>query len=123
MEKFIAAVRKAQELDINTFGVVWFNGEIDPMCLTDDAWGKSRRERAIKNLKNAYTVAIMNSRDTRIRMQRDLSKLLDIEIWEPENFTDELAELAQDLREAIAYCKEWEARYAQAKKELKEVQA
>jgi hypothetical protein len=48
---------------------------------------------------------------------------LDIEIWEPKKFTDELAELAQDLRDAIAYCKEWEARYVQAKAELKEVQA
>lgn len=123
MERFIAAVRKAQELDINTFGIVWYNGEIDPMCLTDDAWGKHKREKAMKMLKNAYTVEIMNYRDARVRMQRDLSKLLDLEIWEPENFTDELAELAQDLREAIAYCKEWEARYAQAKAELKEVQA
>lgn len=123
MEKFIAAVRKAQELSVSTFNIVWYNGEINPACLTNDAWGKSKREKAIKHLKNAYTVAIMNSRDARVRMQRDLSKLLDIEIWEPENFTDELAELAQDLRDAIAYCKEWEAKYVQAKQELKEVQA
>jgi hypothetical protein len=122
MERFMNAIRKAEELEVSTC-YFYASEAIKALVLEDTPNGKLRREKELMHLKCAYTVAIMNSRDTRVRMQRDLSKLLDLEIWEPTNFTDELAEIAQDLREAIAYCKEWEARYAQAKAALKEVQA
>ena len=117
MEKFMQAINKAKGLDIPMLHRFEHEG-IVKMFLENSPEGKRRRERELAYLKNAYTEAIMNSRDTRVRMQRDLTKLTDIEIWEPESLTDEEREIMQDLRESIAYCRQNEAEYFKAREEL-----
>ena len=113
MEKFMQIINKAQELGISTFHVHWSEG-IKNLVLEDTC----RQKKELMHLKHAYTEAIMNSRDARIRMQRELAKLTDIEIWEPENLTDDMCKIMQDLREAIESCRQNEAKYANARDEL-----
>jgi hypothetical protein len=51
-------------------------------------------------------------------MQRELTKLTDIEIWEPYNLTDEMRDRMTHLREEIANHRNKEAQYIDAKEEL-----
>lgn len=113
MEKFIQAIHKAQKLGISTLYMYWSEG-IENLVLNDTR----KQEKELAHLKNAYTEAIMNSRDDRIRMQRELAKLTDIEIWEPENFTDEMHKEMARLREGIANHRAKETQYINAKEGL-----
>ena len=110
------AIAIAKELNIPTLHQ--YESEAIKNLILENA---HMREKEVLHLKYAYTEAIMSSRDARIRMQRDLAKLVDIEIWEPENLDDDLRELMQDLREAIEFCRQNETKYANARKELEEL--
>lgn len=122
MDKFMQAIKKAEELNVSTF-YFYASAAVRALVLEDTENGKYRREMEIVHLRCAYSEAIMNSRDERIQMQRALSKLFDIAVWEPENFTDEMQEEANALREKIVAKKAKETAYAQAKYALKEVKA
>lgn len=117
MEKFMQILNTAEELKITTFHFYACEG-IKKLVLEDTPAGEYRRERELKYLKVMYTEAIMNSRDARIGMQRELVKLTDIEIWEEENLTDEMRDRMVYLREEIANCKTQEAQYINAREEL-----
>ena len=113
MEKFMQVVNRAQELGISTFYHYWSEG-IKNLVLEDT----HKQERELSYLKYAYTEAVMNSRDERVGMQRELAKLTDIEIWEEENLTDEMRGRMTHLREEIAKCKVKESQYIDAREEL-----
>ena len=113
MEKFMQAINKAQELEISTLYAYWSEG-VKTLVLEDT----HKQEKELAHLKNAYTEAIMDSRDERIRMQRELAKLTDIEIWEPHNLTDEMRDRMTHLREEIANHRNKEAQYIDAKEKL-----
>ena len=114
--KFMHAVVVAEELGISSFYNYKFE-EVRNRVLADIH--KQRVE--LNHLKHGYAEAIMNSRDERVRMQRELVKLTDIEIWEPENYTDEMHERANTLREEIAMCRLAESNWATEKSKLEEL--
>lgn len=113
MEKFMQVINKAQELGIVTLYQYWSEG-IKNLVLEDTR----KQEKELKYLKCAYAEAIMNSRDARILMQRELAKLTDIEIWEEENLTDEMFGRMTYLRKEIANHRAKEAQYINAREEL-----
>ena len=118
MEKFMQILNTAEELKITTFHFYACEG-IKKLVLEDTPAGEHRRERELRYLKAMYTEAIMNSRDARIGMQRELTKLADIEIWEPERFTGTMFERVIELRKQIADCRAKETQYINAREELK----
>ena len=114
--KFMRAIETAEILGISTLYQYW-SEEMKNLVLGD----ARRQKKELTHLKYAYAEAIMNSRDERIRMQRELSKLLDIEVWEPENFTDEMRARKKELRTEIAMCRLAESNWATEKAKLEEL--
>lgn len=62
----------------------------------------------VKDKANYLRQQRMDLRDERIRLQRKLSALQDIEFWEPENFTDEQKQQIEVLQYKIAELRELE---------------
>lgn len=116
MEKYIHIITTAHELGIDSF-IPYVGTPAGTKILEDTI----KRRQMIEIFKYRYTQKIMDSRDERIRMQRELSKLLDIEVWEFENYTQEMRNRAQELREHIALHRAQESKYAEAKWELENI--
>lgn len=114
---FLQAIDTAQELGMATTHMFQHEG-ILRMYLADTPEGERRRKREIEHIKHCYSEAIMRSRDERVRMQRELSELVDKDIWEPENCTKKMYAQMSTLRTAIAEYRAREAQYKQAKEEL-----
>jgi hypothetical protein len=120
MEKFLKAIENAQNLGITPF-YCYDSLRIKKSVLEDSPKGKARRNKEINFLMRSYANEIMDSRDDRIRMQRELLKLLDIEVWEPENFTDEMREQTKELRAEIKMCKLSESNWEIERARLEEL--
>lgn len=115
--KFVHIVETAHKLGIKT--LYRYQGtKIHLTVFTDTEEGKYCRNMECMHLKAAYTEAIMNSRDERVRMQRALVHWLEAEVWEPETYATVAPGIIAILKEEIANHRETETLYVKAKSEL-----
>ena len=115
-KKFVHMVETAHALGIKT--LYRYQGtKLNLTVFTDTEEGKYHRNMERMHLKAAYTEAVMDARDERIRMQRALLRWMEAEVWEPERYTEAPVIIAM-LKEAISAQRTKEAQYLKAKSEL-----
>lgn len=116
-KKFVQMVETAHTLGIKT--LYRYQGTTAMLtAIANTEEGKYRRNMERMHLKAAYSDAIMNSRDERVRMQRALIRWMEAEVWEPDTFATVAPDIIAALKEEIAKHRETESLYIKAKSEL-----